>query len=65
MTAGSNETWAKCEKQIEGGPGALIEMVVAIGNWRLFSSMLRSLEVPLEDDVAPWPPDGKSPDDLK
>ena len=38
-----------------------IELVVAIGNWRLFSSLLRSLEVPLEDGVAAWPPDGRSP----
>jgi hypothetical protein len=41
----------------------LIELVVAIGNWRLFSSLLRSLEIPLEDGVAPWPPDGKPPPD--
>lgn len=39
----------------------LFELVVAIGNWRLFSSLLRSLEVPLEDGVLPWPPDGRAP----
>ena len=38
----------------------LLELVVAIGNWRLFSSLLRSLEVPLEEGVAPWPPDGEA-----
>ena len=53
-------TWAECEQHV-GGAAELIELVVAIGNWRLFSSLLRSLEVPLEDGVAPWPPDGRRP----
>ncbi|HVT77831.1 MAG TPA: carboxymuconolactone decarboxylase family protein [Acidimicrobiales bacterium] len=53
-------TWAECERHV-GGPAELIELVVAIGNWRLFSSLLHSLEVPLEDGVAPWPPDGRAP----
>jgi hypothetical protein len=42
-------------------PALLVELVVAIGNWSLFSSLLRSLKVPLEEGVAPWPPDGRSP----
>ena len=33
-------------------------MVVAIGNWRLFSQLLLSLEVPLEEGVEAWAPDG-------
>ena len=53
-------TWAECEAHV-GGPAELVELVVAIGNWRLFSSLLRSLEVPLEDGVVPWPPDGRRP----
>jgi hypothetical protein len=36
-------------------------MVVAIGNWTMFSQLLQSLRVPLEDGAAPWPPDGKAP----
>lgn len=56
----SAATWAECARHI-GGVEQLLELVVAIGNWRLFSSMLRSLEVPLEDGVAPWPPDGIKP----
>lgn len=56
----SAETWRDCEAHV-GGPEALIELVVAIGNWRLFSSLLRSLEVPLEDGTEPWPPDGARP----
>ena len=56
----SAATWAECERHV-GGPEELIELVVAIGNWRLFSSLLRSLEVPLEDGVEAWPPDGRAP----
>lgn len=56
----SAETWAACEEHV-GGPVVLTEMVVAIGNWRMFSSVLRSLEIPLEDGVEPWPPDGEIP----
>ena len=56
----SQETWRECATHV-GSTEALIELVVAIGNWRLFSSLLRSLEVPLEDGVAAWPPDGRSP----
>jgi alkylhydroperoxidase family enzyme len=56
----SARTWAECEKAI-GSHAALLELVASIGNWRLFSSMLRSLEIPLEDGVESWPPDGKPP----
>lgn len=56
----SAATWTECERHV-GGPTELIELVVAIGNWRLFSSLLRSLEVPLEGGVDPWPPDGRAP----
>lgn len=56
----SPETWAACAAHV-GGPEELIELVVAIGNWRMFSSLLRSLDVPLEDGVEAWPPDGRRP----
>lgn len=56
----SEETWALCAEALPD-PAVLVELVVAIGNWSLFSSLLRSLEVPLEDGVAPWPPDGRQP----
>lgn len=56
----SDATWSACEQHV-GGPEVLTEMVVAIGNWRMFASVLRSLEIPLEDGVAPWPPDGEVP----
>jgi alkylhydroperoxidase family enzyme len=56
----SPATWAACRREIPGDE-ALLELVCAIGNWRLFSSLLRSLEIPLEDGVAAWPPDGRRP----
>jgi len=56
----SDAVWADCVAHV-GGPEQLIEMVVAIGNWSMFSQLLRSLEVPLEDGVAGWPPDGVAP----
>ena len=33
----------------------------AIGAWRMVASILHSLQVPLEDGVASWPPDGLAP----
>jgi alkylhydroperoxidase family enzyme len=56
----SDETWSACTEHLDG-PEELLELITAIGNWRLFSSLLRSLAVPLEDGVAPWPPDGLRP----
>ena len=56
----SPETWRACETEL-GSHENLLELVAAIGNWRLFSSLLRSLEIPLEDGVSSWPPDGVRP----
>lgn len=53
-------TWAECEAEF-ADPAVLLELVAAIGNWRFVSSLLRSLEIPLEDGVTPWPPDGQVP----
>jgi len=53
----SPETFARCRECI--GDDALTELVVAIGCWRLISQLARSIEIPLEDGVAPWPPDGE------
>lgn len=58
----SERTWGELRRLIEDD-AVLVELVVAIGNWRLFSSLLRSLEVPLEEGLEAWPPDGRSPAD--
>jgi alkylhydroperoxidase family enzyme len=53
-------TWAACADAVPD-EDALLELVLAIGNWRMVSGVLRTLQVPLEDGVAPWPPDGAAP----
>ncbi len=56
----SDATWAILARHISA-PEQLIELVAAIGNWTLFSQLLKSLKIPLEEGVAPWPPDGRPP----
>jgi alkylhydroperoxidase family enzyme len=53
----SAETWAQCAASLPSAEEQL-ELVSAIGAWRLISQLLRSLEIPLEEGVSPWPPDG-------
>jgi alkylhydroperoxidase family enzyme len=57
----SAQTWAACERELGADSAVLIELVTAIGAWRMIASILHSLEVPLEDGVASWPPDGQPP----
>ncbi len=57
----SAETWAELEVCVPD-ERARVEVVIAIGNWSMFAQLLRSLEVPLEDGVEPWPPDGAVPE---
>ncbi|MCV7145058.1 carboxymuconolactone decarboxylase family protein [Mycobacterium riyadhense] len=57
----SAQSWAACERELQGDTTVLIELVTAIGSWRMVSSILQSLKVPLEEGVSSWPPDGVSP----
>ena len=57
----SAENWAACERELRADRVVLIELVTAIAAWRMVASILHSLKVPLEDEVASWPPDGRSP----
>lgn len=54
-------TWAACEREFGADPAVLIELVTAIGGWQMIASILHSLEVPLEEGVSSWPPDGRRP----
>ncbi|MGE0224267.1 MAG: carboxymuconolactone decarboxylase family protein [Acetobacteraceae bacterium] len=54
----SDATWAEVTKHITN-PAEQVEFVVALGNWTLFSILLRNLRVPLENGITGWPPDGK------
>jgi alkylhydroperoxidase family enzyme len=57
----SAETWSACQHEFGADPALLVELVTAIGAWRMVASILHSLQVPLEDGIASWPPDGLPP----
>ncbi|MBT4490811.1 MAG: carboxymuconolactone decarboxylase family protein [Rhodospirillaceae bacterium] len=50
-------SWQACAEHLASNEERL-ELVAAICNWNTFSIMLKSLNIPLEDGVAAWPPDG-------
>jgi alkylhydroperoxidase family enzyme len=56
----STETWALCRRHL-GSPDACVELVTAIATWHFISQVARSLEIPVEEGVASWPPDGVAP----
>ncbi|MGH3557142.1 MAG: carboxymuconolactone decarboxylase family protein [Mycobacterium sp.] len=56
----SAESWAACAREFSDR-AVLVELVTAIGAWRMIASILHSLQVPLEDGVESWPPDGRPP----
>ena len=56
----ADATWAECARHV-ASDAERVEMVVAIGNWTMFSQLLRSLQIPLEAGTAGWPPDGARP----
>lgn len=55
----SDETWSTLSSFL--ADDALVELTVVIGHWLMVSTILRSLRVPLEVGVEPWPPDGTKP----
>ncbi|WAJ47354.1 carboxymuconolactone decarboxylase family protein [Mycobacterium sp. Aquia_216] len=57
----SSQSWAACERELQSDKTILVELVTAISAWRMVASILQSLDVPLEDGVAGWPPDGRGP----
>lgn len=56
----SDAAWVECCKHVPTA-AEQVEMVVCIANWIMFSNLLRSLEIPIEDGIMSWPPDGKIP----
>ena len=54
----SRETFALCEQHL-GGADQCLELVASIGAWRLISQLARSCQIPLEEGVESWPPDGQ------
>lgn len=56
----SDATWDVCCQHLKTN-AERIELVLAISNWRTFSELLLSLNIPLEDGIQAWPPDGRTP----
>lgn len=54
------ETWSACCRHLDSD-AERVELVIAIGNWIMFSQLLQSLAVPLEEGLIAWPPDGQAP----
>ena len=55
----SNDLASRCLERL--GRNATIELVTAVGTWRLVSKVTNALEIPLEEGIASWPPDGRRP----
>lgn len=53
----SDSTWATCAEHL-ASPRERIQLVIVIGNWTMFSQLLKSLCIPLEEGATAWPPDG-------
>lgn len=54
------DTWAALQTALPD-PAQQVEALLAITGWRMVASILRSLDVPLEPGIDPWPPDGVRP----
>lgn len=53
----SSEAWAQIRVHV-ALPADQLELVTAICTWGFIAKFARSVELPLEDGVASWPPDG-------
>lgn len=57
----SESGWQACVKT-QPQDVTRVELVASIATWHLISQLTRSLDIALEDGVAPWPPDGHGPE---
>ena len=48
-------------REVLGDDRALLELVMVPACYRAIGTLLLTFDVPLEDGVAPWPPDGRPP----
>ncbi len=56
----STQSWTACKQEFGADQAVLVELVTAISAWRMVASILQSLDIPLENDVVSWPPDGQA-----
>lgn len=54
------ETWTALQSHFDDDE--LLEVTAIAATWTWISAMLRSLDVPLDEGMGPWPPDGVGPD---
>lgn len=52
----TKQSFTSCVEHL--GNDSSIELVAAVGTWSMISKLARSLDIPLEEGVASWPPDG-------
>ncbi|MCU1461704.1 MAG: carboxymuconolactone decarboxylase [Acidimicrobiales bacterium] len=57
-------TFGECSEALQDDELVLLELVATLSTWRMIASILQSLDVPLEEGVDSWPPDGRSPADV-
>ena len=55
-------TFEECREHVSSDPAVLVELVSTIGTWRMVSTLLKSLDVPLDEGMTAWPPDRSTPD---
>lgn len=53
-------TWQQLRAQF-ADDGEVVEVIAVIATWRMMSTVLRSLDVPLDAVLQFWPPDGVAP----
>jgi alkylhydroperoxidase family enzyme len=57
-----SSTWAELRSHFPDDR-EIVELLAVIANWRMVSSLLRALDVPLDGMLETWPPDGSGPDE--
>jgi alkylhydroperoxidase family enzyme len=57
----TSETWRELGRHYD--ESELLEITGVIATWHYVSVLVRSLQVPLDDGMTSWPPDGEAPTD--
>jgi len=57
--ATSEATLRRCRALLSDA--AVVELTLAIGVWSTVAQLTKGLEIPLEDGIESWPPDGVAP----
>jgi alkylhydroperoxidase family enzyme len=57
----SDATWKACEEAFGADPAKMVELVALIGTYQMWTGILNSLEIPLDEEIPFWPPDGVAP----